>query len=262
MDDPQLVRRIRELAADRPRFGYRRIHALVRRDDRWKTINRKVVYRLYRAAGLAVRRRRQSKMRITRPLPSKPVTQRNERWSMDFVHDSLADGRPLRAFNVVDAYTRECHAIEVASSLPAGRIVAVLEHLVQVHGLPTSLRVDNGPEFISITLGRWAERRGIKLDFIQPGKPTQNAHIESFNGRFRDECLAQHRFPTLPRAKAEIELYRVDYNNERPHSALNYRTPRDFGILARTTKPASPGAAAALFDRDPQPQGRDRAQSN
>gem|GEM_PF-3402738 len=107
-------------------------------------------------------------------------------------------------------------------------------NLVQVHGLPTSLRVDNGPEFISITLGKWVERRGIKLNVIQPGKPTQNAHIENFNGRFRDECPAQHRFPTLPRAKAGIERYRVDRNNERPHIALNDRRPRDFGILART----------------------------
>lgn len=169
---------------------------------------------------------------------------------MDFVHDSLADGRTFRTFNLVDAYTRECHAIEVDTSLPAARVVRVLDKLVWEHGLPQSLRVDNGPEFISIALDTWATQHGVKLDFIQPGKPTQNAHVESFNGRLRDECLAQNRFPTLARARAEIELYRLDYNTERPHSSLDYRTPRDFGAIARGQVPASPGAAAALFGGD------------
>jgi len=210
VDDGDLVARIHELAADRPRFGYRRIHVLVRRDKRWKGINRKAVYRLYKAAGLAVRRRKKRKGRIERAVPPAAVSRPNERWSMDFVHDSLERGRTFRTFNVVDAYTRECHALEVDTSLPARRVVAVLDKLVWLHGLPQSLRVDNGPEFISTTLETWATQHGVKLDFIQPGKPTQNAHIESFNGRFRDECLAQNRFPTMARARAEIELYRVD----------------------------------------------------
>ena len=248
VDDPVLVERLRELAGERPRFGYRRLHILLRRDKRWKTINRKVVYRLYKAAGLAVRRRKKRKGRMTRPPPPVAVSRPNERWSMDFVHDVLDGGRTFRTFNVVDAYTRECHAIEVDFSLPARRVVAVLDKLVWKHGLPESLRVDNGPEFISTTLEEWATTHGVKLDFIQPGKPTQNAHVESFNGRFRDECLAQHRFPTLARARVEIELYRVDYNCERPHSSLNYKTPEAFGVIARSQVPPSAGAAAALFD--------------
>lgn len=126
-------------------------------------------------------------------------------------------------------------------------MVLVLDKLVWQFGLPESLRVDNGPEFISNALDTWADRHGVKLDFIQPGKPTQNAHVESFNGRFRDECLAQARFPTLARARAEIELWRVDYNCERPHSSLDYRTPKSFGDLVRRKVPAPPGAAAASF---------------
>jgi len=247
VDDADLVARLRELASERPRFGYRRLHAMLRRDKRWRTVNRKLVYRLYKAAGLAVRRRSRKKLRITRPPPPAPVSRVNERWSMDFVHDSLADGRTFRTFNVVDAYTRECHAIEVETSLPAARVVRVLDKLVWQHGLPESLRVDNGPEFISMILDAWASKHGVKLDFIQPGKPTQNAHVESFNGRFRDECLAQARFPTLARARAEIEIYRVDYNCERPHSSLDYRTPRDFGDVVRRSLPPSAGAAAASF---------------
>jgi len=252
VDDPVLIARLRELAGERPRFGYRRLHVLLRRDKRWRGINRKLVYRLYKAAGLAVRRRRKRKDRITRPPPPLAVMRPNERWSMDFVHDSLENGRTFRTFNVVDAYTRECHAIEVDTSLPARRVVAVLDRLVWEHGLPDSLRVDNGPEFISTTLEEWATKHGVKLDFIQPGKPTQNAHVESFNGRFRDECLAQNRFPTLPRAKAEIELYRVDYNCHRPHSSLNYQTPKAFGVIARREMPPSAWAAAALFGGEQQ----------
>ena len=144
---------------------------------------------------------------------------------MDFVHDSLVNGRAFRTFNVIDAHTRECLGIDVDTSLPAARVVRFLDKLVWEFGLPESLRIDNGPEFISTTMHEWAFRHGVKLDFIQPGKPTQNAHVESFNGRFRDECLAQNRFPTLARARAEIEIFRVDYNCERPHSALGYLTP-------------------------------------
>lgn len=248
LDDLKLVAKLRELASERPRFGYRRLHVLVRRDKRWSGVNRKLVYRLYKAEGLAVRRRSRRKLRLSRPAPPAAVSRPNERWSMDFVHDSLADGRTFRTFNVVDAFTRECHAIEVDTSLPAARVVRVLDKLVWLYGLPESLRVDNGPEFVSTTLDAWASTHGVKLDFIQPGKPTQNAHVESFNGRFRDECLSQGRFPTLARARAEIEIYRVDYNRERPHSAIAYETPKTFGDRARCKVPPSAGAAAALFD--------------
>lgn len=255
-DDPKLVARLRELAEERPRFGYRRLHALLRREGR--RVNRKRVYRLYKAAGLAVRRRSRRKLRASRPAPVGVVTRPNERWSMDFVHDHLVDHRRLRTLNVVDAFTRECLAIEVDTSLPSARVISVLDRLVWLYGLPDSLRVDNGPEFISYALDAWADRHGVKLDFIQPGKPTQNAHVESFNGRFRDECLAQAHFPTLARARVEIELWRVDYNCERPHSALGYKTPKAFGDLARTTMPPSAGAAAALIDGAEERRARHR----
>jgi transposase InsO family protein/transposase len=192
-------------------------------------------------------------------MPTVAVTRPNERWSMDFVHDYLADGRKLRTFNVVDAFTRECLAIAVDTSLPARRILPVLGQVVWRHGLPESVRVDNGPEFISVAMENWAHQHGVKLDFIQPGKPTQNAHVESFNGRFRDECLAQAHFPTLARARVEIEEWRVDYNTERPHSALDYRTPKAFGDMVRCKVPPSAGAAAALFEGDVQRPARSRA---
>ena len=256
-EDPKLVARLRELAEERPRFGYRRIHVLLRREGH--AVNRKRVYRLYRSAGLAVRRRTRRRLRAARPTPPVVVTRPNERWSMDFVHDYLADGRRLRALNIVDAFTRECLAIEVDTSLPSARVVGVLNKLIWQYGLPDSLRVDNGPEFISNALDAWAVQHGVKLDFIQPGKPTQNAHVESFNGHFRDECLAQARHPTLARARAEIELWRVDYNCERPHSSLGYRTPKAFGDIVRCKVPPSAGAAAAILDTDQQRRARDRS---
>ena len=245
-DDPKLLTRLHEIAEERPRFGYRRVHAILRREG--FEVNRKRVYRIYRTAGLSVKRRSRRKLRAVRPMPNPTVTRPNERWAMDFVHDYLADRRKLRTFNVVDAFTRECLAIEVDTSLPARRVVEVLDKLVWLYGLPESLRVDNGPEFISVTLEKWAHAHGVKLDFIQPGKPTQNAHVESFNGHFRDECLAQARFPTLARARVEIEEWRIDYNCERPHSSLDYRTPKAFGDLVRCKVPPSAGAAAALFE--------------
>jgi putative transposase len=203
---------------------------------------------MYKLAGLAVRRRSRKKLRTSRPAPPAPPTRPNERWAMDFVHDYLQDGRKLRTLNVVDAFTRECLAIEADASLPAARVVRVLDKLVWQYGLPETFRIDNGPEFISTTLDAWASQHGVKLEFIQPGKPMQNAHVESFNGRFRDECLAQSRFPTLARARAEIELWRVDYNERRPHSALGYDTPKAFGDKARRSVPPSAGAAAAITE--------------
>jgi len=244
-DGAELLARLRELASERPRFGYRRLHVLLRREG--VSVNRKRVYRLYRAAGLTVRRRSRRKLRASRPLPIIVLERPNQRWSMDFVHDYFADSRRLRAFNVVDAFTRECLAIEVDTSLPSARVIRVLDKLVWQYGLPEALRVDNGPEFISTAMDRWAFQHGVKLDFIQPGKPTQNAHVESFNGHFRDECLAQAHYPTLARARVEIELWRVDYNCQRPHSSLRYETPKTFGDRVRSQVPPSAGATAVLI---------------
>lgn len=147
---------------------------------------------------------------------------------MDFTHDWLADGRRLRTLNIVDVMTRECLAIAVDTSLPGPRVVRELERLRLDRGLPAVITVDNGPEFICRAVDAWAFSHGVELRFIQPGKPIQNAHVESFNGRFRDECLSQTYFPTLERARVEIELWRDDYNAERPHSALGYMTPNEF----------------------------------
>jgi len=236
---------MRELAAARPRFGYRRLHVLLRREGR--VVNRKRVYRLYRREGLAVRKRPRKKLRAVRPMPLPSPSRVNERWAMDFVHDYLADGRRLRTLNVLDAFTRECHAIEVDTSLAGGRVARVLDELVAKHGKPEGITVDNGPEFVSQALDRWAFANGVTLHFIQPGKPVQNAHVESFNGRFRDECLSQAHFPTLARARVEIELWRIDYNDVRPHSALDYRTPAAFGELARAHANEAPGRLPYAF---------------
>ena len=264
--DPQtkLVARMRELAAARPRFGYRRLHAMLRREDDWKSVNRKRVQRLYRAQGLAVRRR------TPRPAPLPLPTRPNERWAMDFVHDYLTDGRRLRTLNLVDTCTRECLGIEVDVSLPGGRVTRLLDDLVWSYGLPRSITVDNGPEFISNALDQWAILHGVELHFIQPGKPTQNAFVESFNGRFRDEFLSQGRWPSIARARAEVEIWRNDYNEVRPHSALGYATPAAFAAVARATVTpagglcgkAAEGTIAAPVGRAPGGGGKMHVQFN
>jgi putative transposase len=213
-------------ARQRPRFGYRRLHLLLRRGG-W-TVNHKRVYRLYRAEGLAVRRRKRKRLaaglRVKLPLPTRPI----ERWSMDFVHDTLASGRKFRTLNVVDDKTREALAIEVDTSLGGSRVVRVLDRLVASLGAPQVIVCDNGPEFTGRALDEWAYRTGVKIHFIQPGKPTQNAYIESFNGKFRDECLNEHWFLDLKDARDKIEAWRVDYNEVRPHSSLGDMTPKEY----------------------------------
>jgi putative transposase len=256
-EDTRLVERLHELAAERPRNGYQMLTNVLRREG-WK-VNKKRVYRIYRTAGLTVRRRGRRKQRIVRAASTSTVSRPNERWAMDFVHDYLADGRRFRTLNVVDTFTREALAIEVDFSLPSARVVRVLDKLVWEYGVPASIRVDNGPEFVSKALDLWASQHGVKLDFIQPGKPMQNGHVESFNGRFREECLSQTHFPTLPRARVEIELWRLHYNGERPHSALDARTPKEFGDLARCKLPPSADPAGAIVEGGPQRPAQDRA---
>jgi putative transposase len=195
-------------------------------------VNRKCLYRLYRLENLGVRRRRRRRLasmpRQPRPMPS----QANVRWSMDFTHDMLADGRRFRTLNLVDDFTRECLAIEVDTSLPGRRVVRVLEQLAESRGLPKAIVIDNGPEFAGRTLDAWAFERGVELLFIRPGKPIENAFIESFNGRFRDECLNSHWFTGLDDARHRIETWRLDYNQVRPHSALGGKTPAEFASAA------------------------------
>ena len=215
----------RALATERPRWGYRRLAVLLEREGH--RVNHKLVHRLYREEGLAVRRTRKKRTAVTRvPLPA--PTRPNEQWSLDFVSDALADGRRFRALTLVDAFTRECPVIEVDTSLPGERVVRVLDRLVSQRGVPAAITIDNGPELRGKALDAWAYRHGVRLEFITPGKPVENAYIESFNGKFRDECLNQHWFLGLADARFHIERWRIDYNEVRPHSALDNRTPFEF----------------------------------
>jgi putative transposase len=221
----ELRERLRILAAERPRWGYLRLHVLLQREGH--RINHKLVYRLYREEGLLVRRRRRKRVagpRVPLPAPSAP----NERWGMDFITDAFVEGRRFRCLTMVDEYTRECPVIEVDTSLPSLRVIGVLEQLAAVRGLPRSLVVDHGPEFISKALDAWAYAHGVQLVFIRPGKPVDNAYIESFHSRFRDECLNERWFWDLPDARRQIEDWRWDYNEVRPHSSLQQRTPKEF----------------------------------
>ena len=191
-------------------------------------INHKRTEKIYREEGLLLRKRKRKKMaaqtRIVLPAPTRP----NERWSMDFVTDSIVTGRRFRALVIVDDYSRECPAIEVDTSLGGIRVVYVLERLAETRGLPQVITVDNGPEFASRVLDEWAYRHGVKLNFIRPGKPVENAYAESFIGRLRDECLNENWFITLKNARENIEVWRVDYNERRPHTSLGGLTPSEF----------------------------------
>ena len=225
-DEAPVRQRLRELAAERPRFGYRRLHVLLRREG--IVVNHKRVARLYREEELAVRRRGRKRVaRGGRGRPAAP-TRPDQRWGLDFVSDALAGGRRIRLLGVLDLFTREALAIEVDVSLPGARVVAVLERLATERRLPEEIVLDNGPELTGRALDEWAAAREVRLRFIDPGKPIQNAFVESFNGRFRDECLDQHWFTSLADARRAIEAWRVDYNRERPHSALGYQTPEAY----------------------------------
>jgi putative transposase len=230
-DAAGLSRRIHELAAQRPRFGYRRLHILLRREG--VTVNHKRVERIYRQEGLALRRRGRKRVaapRLGRPLPPDGP---NEHWALDFVSDTVVTGRRIRVLTVIDAHTREALAIEVDTSLPGARVVRVLDRVVAERGRPRQIVLDNGPELTGKVLDQWAHQQGVTLRFIDRGKPVQNAHAESFNGRLRDECLNQHWFTGLDDARDTIAAWRDDYNTVRPHSALGNLTPLDFAERSR-----------------------------
>jgi putative transposase len=224
--DDELRERIRELAHQRRRFGCPRIHLLLRREG--IVVNNKRTERIYREEGLSLGKRRRKKTaaiaRVILPASVRP----NERWSMDFVTDSIVTGRRFRALVIIDDYSRECPVIEVDTSLGGRRVVQVLEQLSESRGLPDVITIDNGPEFAGKALDEWAYRRGVKLNFIRPGKPVENAYAESFIGRLRDECLNENWFISLKNARDIIESWRIDYNEARPHSSLGGLTPREF----------------------------------
>jgi len=221
-----LRERLRALASQRRRFGYRRLTVLLRREG--LRVNHKRVYRLYRAEGLAVRRRKRKRCARPVPVPLVPAARINQRWAMDFMKDQLTTGRAFRVFNLIDEFSRKALAGDVDTSLPGARVVQTLERVVDTRGTPDEVVIDNGPEFIGKALDAWAWARGVRLHFIDPGKPVQNAYIESFNGRFRDECLNESWFTTVADARGTIEAWWLDYNTQRPHSSLGDRTPDEF----------------------------------
>ena len=240
-DDGVLRRRLRELAHERRRFGYRRLHVLLVREG-W-AVNHKRVYRIYQEEGLAVRRRKRKRATATERVPLAAPVRANQGWSMDFMADALATGRRFRTLNIVDEYTREALATEVDTSLPGVRVVRVLEQLRQQGRKPEWIVTDNGPEFTGKALDQWAYENGVRLETIHPGRPMENGYIESFNGKMREECLNENWFVDLADARQRIEAWRVDYNTRRPHSALGYQTPVEFA--ARDAALRSPTAPCA-----------------
>jgi putative transposase len=225
-NDAEIRSRLRELAEQRRKFGSPRLHTLLRREGR--VINHKRTERIYKEEGLSLRRKK-SRKRIShlRVVMDKPE-RISQHWSMDFVSDSLYNGRRFRVLTIVDDLSKECPVLEVDHSLSGKRVARVLDRIAMTKGLPEVITVDNGPEFISKALDLWAFDNNVKLRFIQPGKPTQNAFIESFNGKFRDECLNDNVFVNLHNAQKIIETWRQDYNSERPHSSLNGMAPTEF----------------------------------
>ena len=222
-----LRKRIRELAESRVRYGYRRIHILLEREG-WQ-VNHKRVYRLYCEEGLQIRNKRpkrkvSAKLREDRQAPMEP----NEVWSMDFLSDQLFDGSKIRILAIVDAFSKLSPAIDVRQRYREFDVVATLERVTAIYGIPKTIRVDNGPEFISKDLDLWAWMNGVTLDFSRPGRPTDSAFVESFNGKVRAECIDQNWFLSLDDARSKCEAYRREYNEERPHSAIGKKTPVAF----------------------------------
>ena len=225
-NDTQIRQRLRALAAERRRFGYRRLHILLAREG--VRLNHKRLFRLYREEKLGVRKRGVRKRALgTRSPMGLPGTP-NQRWSLDFVSDALNSGRRFRVLAVVDDFTRECLALVVDTSLSGLRVGRELDRIAERLGRPAMIVSDNGTELTSHAILRWQEEHGVLWHYIAPGKPQQNGFVESFNGRFRDECLNEHLFRSLTSARQIIEAWRIDYNNSRPHTSLNGLTPAAF----------------------------------
>jgi len=223
--DWQLRKRLKELGEQYPRYGYLLLHAMLKAEG--LVVNKKKTYRIYKELGMQVRTKKRKK--LVRPrVPMLLPTRMNERWSMDFVSDQLSNGRRIRVLNIVDDFSRICVGQIVDFSISGARLVHYLDQLKSERGLPTTLVLDNGPEFTGKALFFWSKANGVKLHFIQPGKPTQNAFVESFNGKFRDGCLNQHWFRDIREARSIIENWRQHYNEVRPHSSLNYQPPALF----------------------------------
>jgi putative transposase len=242
-DESVLKMRIKEITQTRVHYGYRRVHVMLRREGHFDNVKR--VYRIYREEGLSLRLKRPRRNKAAKLRQPKRLAHAiNEIWSMDFVADEIFDGRRMRMLTMVDCYTRESLAIDVGQSLKGEDVVNSLNRIIWDRGTPKTIKVDNGSEFVSKVLDKWAYEHRVELDFSRPGKPTDNAQVESFNGRLRQECLNAHWFMSLADAQMKIEAWRVDYNESRPHSALNWLTPAEFarqcalqGALAIPKKP-------------------------
>jgi transposase InsO family protein len=253
-DDAQLRKRLRELANQRRRFGYRRLHILLRREG--VMINKKKTQRLYREEGLEVRRRRNRRRAVGTRAPAPVLALPNQRWSLDFVHDQIVTGRRFRVLNVVDDVTRECLAAVPDTSISGRRVVRELTDLIALRGKPGMIVSDNGTELTSNAVLAWCGELGVEWHYIAPGKPMQNGYVESFNGRMRDELLNETLFLSIDHARVEIAAWVEDYNRERPHSSLGYETPAAFAAkldkqwpapLRPTGSATQPIASAALM---------------
>lgn len=225
-NDGAIINRMKEIAHQHRRYGSPRIHILLRKEGLVR--NHKKTERLYKQEGLSLRKRKRRKKGTTIRVPLAPPQHRHQVWSMDFIHDGLVCGRNIRCLTIIDDYSKESPWIEVGHSLNSLSVIQVLDHLKETLGLPDAIRMDNGPEFGSIALHLWAQKNSVQLSFITPGKPQENAFIESFNGRLRDECLNEHWFLGLEDAKRKIEDWRVHYNTQRPHTSLNGLSPEEF----------------------------------
>lgn len=239
-DDGPLRQRLIAAAREKPRWGYRRLQIVMQRNG--TTVNHKRIYRVYREAGLMIRRKPRKRLLRAGPPRAAPVAA-NQEWALDFVHDAAASGRSFRALSIIDVYTRECLALEVDSSFGGQRVTRVLEEILLGREKPMSIRCDNGPELTSRHFLGWCAERGIELIHIEPGRPVQNAHVESFHGRLREECLNASWFQNLFDARRKIAAWREEYNQERPHSSLGYLTPAQFAH--RTTALRLPSAPCA-----------------
>ena len=228
----QLSAKIVEIAQVRRRFGYRRIHDLLR--PQFPGVNHKRIYRLYSQAQLAVRKRKKVRRAASERVPLTVAVRVNEVWSMDFVSDSLANGRRIKCLTIADDFTHECVDIAVDYGISGQYVTRLLDRAALFRGYPAAVRTDNGPEFTCRAFIAWAQAHGVRHILIQPGRPMQNGYIESFNGKFRDECLNEHWFQTLPQARSEIASWRQDYNEVRPHSSLGRMPPAEFAQRHRT----------------------------
>jgi putative transposase len=248
-EEQRLVRRLLELSRAQPRYGYRRITALLRAEG-WR-VNRKRVLRLWRREGLKVPQKQRKRRRLgcsANGATRRRASHRNQVWSYDFIEDQTADGKKLKMLPIVDEFTRECLTIEVERSMTAKDVVETLAYLFELRGAPEFLRSDNGPEFIAQAVKDWLANSQVGTLYIEPGSPWENPYSETFNSRFRDELLNRELFDTLPEAKVLTEDYRLEYNHRRPHSALGYRTPAAYAAAcaAGLAGPREPAAVLPM----------------